>query len=110
MSADKYVAARIAAMGIVTRMNRISEIWDTLDYYAEHGSAPVREGGAVKRKIDEMSRPELIRFTLNIKPALSKLRKKVDEEKNAARKAELKAELQMREEEWAELIAIRDAD
>lgn len=101
---------RIAALKIVSNMNRISEIWIAKDYYAKHGAMP-DHGNAVRRRISEMSKSELIRFSMNIYPAISKLKAKIKAiSKNDPKKVLLIEELQMRQTELEELIKLRDEE
>lgn len=99
--------AQIAAREIIERMNRVTDIWSTLDYFHKYGELP-QEKGPARRMIEEMSKAELIRFCFSIQPTIAKLKKRVADEKNQVKKAQLQIELNLRMEELRELQAIRD--
>lgn len=108
MILDQRLQARhIAAKEILTRMNRVTDIWSVLDFYERYGHLP-QERGPVRRRIDEMSRAELIRFCFTIQPTIAKLKKRIAAEKDELKKTALKTELAIRMEELQELQAIRD--
>ena len=108
MSQAKEELARIAAKAIIERMNRITAIWGSLDYYQKHKKLPADEGNAVKRRIDEMSRPELISFCLSIHPTIARLRKRIESCEDELKKSQWQSELKMRLDELLELQNIRD--
>jgi hypothetical protein len=102
--------AQTAATAIMVRMNRVTELWEMLDRYAETGVIEVKTNGPVRRRIDEMSRGDLIRFFFTIHPTITKLKKRLAAAKDEAKKAELQAELMMRQAELEELYKIRDGE
>jgi hypothetical protein len=99
--------ARIAAREVINRMNRVTDIWSVLDYFHKYGQLP-QEKGPARRKIEEMSRPELIRFCFGIQPTIAKLKKRIANETNEVKKTTLQQELNYRMEELRELQEMRD--
>ena len=98
---------RERALAIMGHMEELTDIWDQLDYYVQHKRVRP-ENTALRRQINEMSKAELITFCWNIHPHISKLKKRIQAEKNELQKAVLKQELEIRLLELEELKKIRD--
>ena len=99
---------RIAAMEIMKRMDRITEIWTKLDQFDKYGSVIEDHTGPVRRSINDLSRSELIQFCFNIYPTISKLKARINSEENELVKLALISELDIRQKELEELQKIRD--
>jgi hypothetical protein len=99
---------RIAAGEIMRRMNRVTEIWTKIDQFEKYGTTEEEQKGPVRRSVNDMTRPELIQFCFNIYPTISKLKNRIKNEENELLKAQILAELAIREQELLELQKIRD--
>lgn len=77
---------RKACLFIIRAMKRNRELWDEINYYELHGKWPVVESVSISDDIMQLSVGELIQRQKNIRPWLSKEKKKIDQENDETKK------------------------
>jgi hypothetical protein len=77
---------RKACLFIVRAMRRNRELWDEINYFELHGKWPVVESVSISDDIMQLSVGELIQRQKNIRPWLSKEKKKIDQESDETKK------------------------
>jgi hypothetical protein len=79
---------RTACLFIIRAMKRNRELWDDINYYEQHGRWPETNMVGISEDIAQMSVPELIQKQKNLRPWLSKEKKKIDQESDPVKKAQ----------------------
>lgn len=105
---QEFEVLRLMAAKIVEATDRMTQIWDDLDYYKDHGQMRSAMPLVIKHNVEEMELPDIIAKCWNIHPTISKLKAQIKRTEEGAEKVLLEARLVEELELLKALQDIRD--